>query len=538
MALALMPVLSLPAQLLIADPDTLDFGVVTETQPVQRWLHFSNPHPYDVAVAALRLYPIYGTDAFTADRDTLFCAAGGTCSVMLTMQVRHNIRHASALLLVAPHLGSQSIHLRGQGRYTQTYYSSTENLEEQALKDALKTRLGQGFIALSYNQARDEMFMSIDNQRLNGQQAPVNTLEGVYTGFTVTGYTSRSDAQNQGMNTEHTYPQSFFNEQLPMRADLFHLFPTEIQANATRANLPFGTVSNPTWQQGGSKMGNGVFEPRDTHKGPVARAMFYFVLRYQNYQQFLNGQEAVLRQWHSQYPPTAVEQRRNADIAQVQGNRNPLIDYPQFIERMTSISSATSTAPDRYALDRSHDSIDFGTVATGAAAHFYLTFVNYGNRSVTIDNLSLSDSRLRLADSAGFTILPGTTRQLDLLLEAPTADTLTATLRYTSSLPGSGTQVLPVLAVIEGANAIPAPWLPDLRVSYDATAQRLDLTTTQPLPDSLPLELLTTSGQRVWHTTLRAGQRSLPLTSLPAGIYLLRLGDDRQQLTRKVYIGF
>ena len=48
---------------------------------------------------------------------------------------------------------------------------------------------------------------------------------------------------DDGFNTEHTFPQSFFSQNLPMRSDLFHIFPTLATANSERANFPFGVVS-------------------------------------------------------------------------------------------------------------------------------------------------------------------------------------------------------------------------------------------------------------------------------------------------------
>ena len=66
--------------------------------------------------------------------------------------------------------------LIGQGRYSKSYYSATENKEEELLKDAIQTLTGNGYVSLGYNTARDKMFMIIDNQAVNGQGASQNTL--------------------------------------------------------------------------------------------------------------------------------------------------------------------------------------------------------------------------------------------------------------------------------------------------------------------------------------------------------------------------
>jgi hypothetical protein len=54
---------------------------------------------------------------------------------------------------------------------------------------------------------------------------------------------------------------------------------------------------------------------------------------------YLAPQESQLKAWNKQFPPTGVDVRRNNDISRAQGNRNPLVDYPQFLNRMGVLSS-------------------------------------------------------------------------------------------------------------------------------------------------------------------------------------------------------
>jgi endonuclease I len=42
----------------------------------------------------------------------------------------------------------------------------------------------------------------------------------------------------------------------------------------------------------------------------------------------------VLLRWHNDYPPEEYEQHRNQTIFARQGNRNPLIDFPQHARRI------------------------------------------------------------------------------------------------------------------------------------------------------------------------------------------------------------
>ena len=142
-------------------------------------------------------------------------------------------------------------------------------------------------------------------------------------------------------------PQSLGSKTEPMRGDLHHLFPTDSRANSIRSSHPFGEVigkdahSNCTTSQTGHiinprtgrKTSTRGFQPPAEHRGNVARAMFYFASRYRYKLDSL--QEYYLRKWHNDDPVDEQELERNNKIQQVQGNRNPYIDYPRLVERIT-----------------------------------------------------------------------------------------------------------------------------------------------------------------------------------------------------------
>jgi endonuclease I len=284
--------------------------------------------------------------AFTVSDTAFTILQGATKDIWVKFAPIHNIRVASQICIYSnASNSSECISISGTGSYNEPYYANTQNLSEQALKDALKTIISTGQASCTYNSARDQMFMILDNKKTNGQGATTNTLECVYTGRESVGYTSRSASQtNDNFNTEHTWPQSLFSSNTPMVCDLHHLFPTDETANGKRSNYPFGMVTTPSWANGGSKYANSVFEPRDEHKGEVARAMMYFVLRYQDYSTFFAPQENIFRIWHPQFTPSAIEIKRNDDIYSYQGNRNPFIDHPEFLDRITLLA-ANSVAP-------------------------------------------------------------------------------------------------------------------------------------------------------------------------------------------------
>lgn len=141
------------------------------------------------------------------------------------------------------------------------------------------------------------------------------------------------------MNAEHTWPQSKFTRKYSaemQKSDVHHLFPSDSQLNSSRSSLPFGDVSSSdkplncseSRLGSGSRGENTVFEPPTEHKGNVARALFYFSIRYET--PIDADEEAALRSWDKADPVDADERRRNDEIFKLQGNRNPFVDYPEL----------------------------------------------------------------------------------------------------------------------------------------------------------------------------------------------------------------
>lgn len=141
------------------------------------------------------------------------------------------------------------------------------------------------------------------------------------------------------MNCEHTWPQSKFSRRHSrnlQKTDLHHLYPVYSRSNSSRGNLPFAEVYNSSHSiceasSRGSAINTGTtsFEPPDEHKGNVARALFYFALRYK--MELPDGEEEYLRSWNQLDPVDSAERQRNQRIFDIQGSRNPFIDDPQLI---------------------------------------------------------------------------------------------------------------------------------------------------------------------------------------------------------------
>jgi endonuclease I len=237
------------------------------------------------------------------------------------------------------------------GQIPAGYYDSAEGLSGQQLRAALQEIIDdhqiQTYASLwTYFQTTDakpggkvwDMYSDI----------PGGTPAYVYT-FVVDqcgNYSSEGDCYNR----EHSFPSSWFFDDAPMYTDLFHIYPTDGYVNGIRSSYPYGEVTDPILTStNGSKLGycsftgySGiVFEPIDDYKGDFARTYFYMMTRYMDdieswSSAMLSGNDLapwakeMLVQWDAADPVSQKETDRNNAIYQIQNNRNPFIDRPEF----------------------------------------------------------------------------------------------------------------------------------------------------------------------------------------------------------------
>ena len=261
--------------------------------------------------------------------------------------------------------GNGNCILASYGNY---YDGISDDLKDDALIDALYNLI-KDHRSISYNRAEDELY----------------DLDGAvcsYTGLT-----------GLRLNVEHIWPQSYFGGVSPMVSDLHHLRLVSSYVNSKRGNIHFGNVvrtdCNPDcydncsygndcaennnccyycdWDglirdeniQTQAKKGKpdmscssySIFEVMDEFKGDVARSLFYFAVRYKNdsinqSQAYMTGpgnknhippyEEIVLRRWHKEDPVSQKEIERNNKIYNnIQHNRNPFIDRPDLVDRIS-----------------------------------------------------------------------------------------------------------------------------------------------------------------------------------------------------------
>ena len=178
-------------------------------------------------------------------------------------------------------------------------------------------------------------------------------------------------------NREHVTPRSWMpstpgsNDDHNETTDYFNLFLVKASVNQTlRSNNVFDEVVSANSTELDCKKGDNVdgvlsFEPKESIKGDVARTLFYQTITYNGISgswAFNNLQSNgdiqnvdLLLQWHAQDPVDNFEIARNELIYNEQGNRNPFIDNPEWVD---CIDFKTMTLNGSCPLDTAQDVID------------------------------------------------------------------------------------------------------------------------------------------------------------------------------------
>jgi endonuclease I len=211
----------------------------------------------------------------------------------------------------------------------------------------------------------------------------------------------------QGMHIEHSFPKSWWGGHVnDAYKDLFHLYPADGNANSAKNNFPLGEVLNPGFDNGVSKIGPNTFgdfyfasafEPADEYKGDFARSYFYISTIYESFAHLWNSPMLdnntypvwkpwaieLLMKWHKQDPVSEKERNRQEAVYQIQGNRNPFIDYPDLADyiwgdKVNEVFPFPDETESFLLSPRQGHKIDFGIILTGnsKSAPLFLHGVN------------------------------------------------------------------------------------------------------------------------------------------------------------------
>ena len=235
------------------------------------------------------------------------------------------------------------------------YYDQIENPTQIIIGDGLTGQPLLDYVVtnyktsttLGYNTARDTLYAVIDLKA-------GNQLTGVYSGYTITLDLTQDpsiNAYEQGINCEHTFPQSMGAGDEPQKSDMHHLFPCKSNVNSSRGNDPYAEIldeDTEKWYRNDTILytiptefieeyaekynppdpADERFEPKEDHKGDAARAMFYFYAMYSEIadDDFWEIQKETLLNWHYYDAVNTTETTRTWKIAEYQdGLPNPFL---------------------------------------------------------------------------------------------------------------------------------------------------------------------------------------------------------------------
>ncbi len=196
----------------------------------------------------------------------------------------------------------------------------------------------------------------------------------------------KASSDNPYYDREHSWPKSYgfplYNTSNYPYTDCHHLFAAYSSYNSSRGNLPYDTCNatcseKPTEYNNGQGGGSGTYPGNSNwrtgsgstgkwetwigRRGDVARALLYMDVRYEggyhgitsaaepdliltdnvnlivsdtgeNKSTAYMGMLSTIRQWHKDDPVDDVERDRNDVVYSYQGNRNPFIDHPEWVD--------------------------------------------------------------------------------------------------------------------------------------------------------------------------------------------------------------
>ncbi|MBM4404223.1 MAG: endonuclease, partial [Candidatus Cloacimonetes bacterium] len=400
--------IALPAAAAVADPFT-----VAMTLPLDPGLY-----PLDVK------YVILGYDAETGG--TLLTATSSaltTGEFTLVAETGTTIRRIEVRSIT--NILMESLTGEWDGGGSGGYYGAVEGLSGTALRAGLKTITSTGHINNSWDATRYHIYATLDN--VNDQ------VRCIYTGVWFA-HPAGGQYTPTGLSVEHSYPREWFSGHAEYNwcdTDLNALFPADESANSSRSNYPFDYVTTilTPWgsgsylsYRGNNAAGDPVFEVADEFKGNIARAIFYFGMRYYdddtNFQRLNVNLVPILKQWHTLDPVDATETVRNDGVYAFQGNRNPFIDHPEWIQSIwgsipiTAPVATAATSVDAHGFTANWDAVagatsyrvDISTSSTFAGFVNARKNVTVSGTSYPVSGLSPNTNyyyRVRALDSSG-----------------------------------------------------------------------------------------------------------------------------------------
>ncbi len=260
------------------------------------------------------------------------------------------------------------------------YYDTVDDSSDTALRNTLHTVIDD-HTRFPYTSSGTDTWdiLELADEDPNN----VNNILDIYRNATY----PKAGGGNTDYNREHTWPTSYGfpddNSSNYPYTDCHHLFLSDDGYNSSRSNKPYrycdaACSENPTDANNGQGGGSGTYPGNSNwttgsntsgtwetwidRRGDIARAQFYLDIRYEggthgvtsvpepdliltdtealiassntgsNESVAYMGMLSELLQWHMEDPVDDHERSRNDVVYSFQGNRNPFVDHPEWVE--------------------------------------------------------------------------------------------------------------------------------------------------------------------------------------------------------------
>lgn len=307
--------------------------------------------------------------------------------------------------------------------YTGTYtYASLIDLKNDELFGRLNTLMGN--TAFTTDRTFNYSNLSTNYGPVDTDLNNKNNIILFYNGASVS--SKWDNGSRDTFNKEHVWPKSIgAQEGDRMGHDMHAVRPCNPDINSTRGNRGYAEIDNAY-----------TYVPNSSYRGDCARIIMYDHITYGKQGTTLYEERGIadlfnqfgtnsgdifeslhiMLKWHLQDPPSLTEMVRNDGAQDYQGNRNPLIDYPElaiqvFLDdgittyTVTESSAATMWPAHQYTL--SDGFIAYLTNSDGthpAESDFEVTGATY-TYNASLGRLTVSEvtGNMTISDVAGNT---------------------------------------------------------------------------------------------------------------------------------------
>ncbi len=277
------------------------------------------------------------------------------------------------------------------------YYDSAEGLTGDELKAALHDII-DNHTTYPYTDTGTDVWDILKESDRDPENSSNVIL--IYTGWSVDA--AQEYNSGDGWTREHVWAKSHgdFDTYPPAGTDAHHLRPCDSGVNSSRSDKDFDNGGSQHSVATECYSTSTTWEPRDAVKGDVARMMFYMATRYEGdvsgepdlelvdhittYPDPVFGVLSTLIEWNTEDPVDAFEQNRNNVVYSYQGNRNPFIDHPEYVNAIYNPENNAPEIEDQEftIAENSENGTEVGTIAASDPDEDDITFsILSGNTS-------------------------------------------------------------------------------------------------------------------------------------------------------------